>query len=97
MSHTPGPWKAVGNQVHVGRMRICSCVTAGEQLSIGESHDRACANAHLIAASPDLLEELRRSNDLLCKALKEGGISYADWKQQTDRNEAAIKKARGES
>lgn len=58
MTHTPGPWRAVRNEVHVGKRRICANVTAGESLGLGPELERAYENARLIAAAPRMLHEL---------------------------------------
>lgn len=53
--HTPGPWEAIGAEVYAPapatvRPLIARCI-------YGPPDERA--NAHLIAAAPDLLEALR--------------------------------------
>ncbi len=56
LTTTPGPWRALRDEVWVGpSRRICPRVTAGESLPIGADLERAKANAKLIAAAPELL------------------------------------------
>lgn len=62
--HTPGPWRIVPGGVRVGSGLICSTFQAmrypgQEERFKRESAERE-ANAHLIAAAPDLLEALLR-------------------------------------
>jgi hypothetical protein len=88
--HTPGPWfakRAGGDgyfEWYVGR--------DGENCSIAEdiadpmTRDPSEANAHLIAASPDLLESL--------KMMLEGGLE-GPTPQAIDTALAAIAKAEG--
>lgn len=48
--HTPGPWRVSGKQ----------SIRAGEQRYVAKATwDNGEANAHLIAAAPDLLEALQ--------------------------------------
>ena len=61
--YTPGPWKvkAGSNAVLAGRKQICSHVNAASVLPVNivEDHKIAEANAHLIAAAPEILEALK--------------------------------------
>lgn len=60
-AHTPGPWRAVRDEVWVGKSRrVCPRVTAGDSLPLGEDFERAKANARLMAAAPELLEALEK-------------------------------------
>lgn len=60
--------------------------------------DAMRANAHLIAASPDLLEALEATNNLLGDLLDEGlGTLDAPVAVQIAENSAALAKAYGES
>ena len=55
--HTPGPWRAVRDEVYAGKSRrVCPRVTAGESLPLGDDYERAKANARLIAAAPELFD-----------------------------------------
>ncbi|EME0310868.1 hypothetical protein VXI92_003557 [Enterobacter hormaechei] len=84
---TPGPWtgKDVG---------ICRQDDAGLQLGFimtfdEKRRDECSANAHLIAAAPELLEELIETHSALCFTSDYlGSLRY-------ERNKAAIDKALG--
>ena len=55
--HTPGPWRAIRDEVWAGKSRlVCPRVTAGESLPMGDDLERAKANARLIAAAPELFD-----------------------------------------
>ena len=61
--HTPGPWHVTGDE-H-GTMITDN---TGEQIALWPQQGgtvEQCANAALIAAAPDLLENLRQLADLL--------------------------------
>lgn len=85
VKHTPGPWRTSGVYIDsdhgtVGHANFSDDLTAGSPV----------ANAHLIAAAPDLLEaleavELARHSD-----------EPADWLRATRLSDAAIARARGE-
>ena len=88
---TPGPWagKDVG---------ICRQDRAGLQLGFIMTHDEnrvaeCAANAHLIAAAPDLLEALQNATRVL-----EAGknVKFPDWIETIQKSKAAISKALGE-
>ena len=89
MSHTPGPWeiersfyhgyKSISAQKHSGLAQVVWCM---------EDEDRSpsCeANAHLIAAAPELLEALERvkATGVFLGAIPQGMV------------DAAIEKAKG--
>lgn len=60
MTHTPGPWKKEGLKVIAGtRGTICVCpvVSLGGVFNVE-------ANAHLIAAAPEMLEALKALLDI---------------------------------
>ena len=88
---TPGPWtgKDVG---------ICRQDDAGLQLGFvmtadENRRDECAANAHLIAAAPELLEALQ----LAQKAMAEGrNVTYPEWYGVINKARAAITKALGE-
>jgi hypothetical protein len=98
MRHTPGPWKIETNTLG------CKNITSGTEFftctEIGWTHGVAdetedVANAHLIAAAPDLLSALQNLTDFCVRVLA--------WdKHTTGRNfllkdaQAAISKAIGE-
>ena len=68
MSHTPGPWKvsATGN-VWSSDTKICEMSEQPKQATEyrKKSEDEHRANAYLIAASPCLLEALKRAHTWL--------------------------------
>ena len=85
---TPGPWagKDVG---------ICRQDRAGLQLGFIMTHDEnrvaeCAANAHLIAAAPDLFEALQQLLDDVCSN-NDSVLGY-----RVDEARAAISKALGE-
>jgi hypothetical protein len=94
MSHTPGPWFAELDLEPMGG-RLARAVMAQDAfvayaLYDDEDDDRAAANAHLIAAAPDLL-----------KALEAVGLAQhidnkSNWFRATELTNAALAKARGE-
>ena len=66
---TPGPWSedSIGGVVHAGEMRVCDVRgwgwltgQGGLKLSPQEAEQIQDANAHLIAAAPDLYAALLR-------------------------------------
>jgi hypothetical protein len=63
--HTPGPWSLTksGVSVDAGKIRI--------RMEAGGQTDEIKANARLIAAAPDLLDELRIMRDWLQEQLGE--------------------------
>lgn len=84
--HTEGPWKVQGDTyVTINSLIIAHCKQDGHT-----SLDEAMANAHLIAAAPDLLAVLERAR-------------YGLYNYMTQRDklvlisdiEAAISRARG--
>lgn len=89
---TPGPWtgKDVG---------ICKQDDAGLQLGFimtfnDERRAECAANAHLIAAAPELLEALQNAKFILTLGVH---VDYADWRSSIHQCEAAIAKALGET
>jgi hypothetical protein len=69
MTHTPGPWEAIGNAVHAAN---------GREIIFGQHNTRSAddaekrANARLIAQAPAMLATLRliapRAHDPVCSA-----------------------------
>lgn len=80
--HTPGPWavsEARGSSESVSitwsvdsQSRVCiATAQAQEHLREHGIHEEECrANAHLIAAAPDMLSALRSSRGVLARAIK---------------------------
>ena len=63
-AHTPGPWR-VGrpgpNGCHtVGTRRGLMVAMVAHSINVPQQREQALADAHLIAAAPDLLAALRR-------------------------------------
>lgn len=93
--HTKGPWEIIGHSDDDEcRVRQTESVKHGKgfysEITICEQINRM-ANAHLIAAAPDLLEALSK---LLAKAYKQNfNDSYPE---VLECAELAIAKARGE-
>ncbi len=93
---TPGPWTATGDKIH--QASLDASVIAGRIAHVDRGcHRQDMANAHLIAAAPDLFAAL----DAICGDLANftGAPSdYADWINPRFRaGRAALAKARGEA
>ena len=93
MTHTPGPWKVMGEDVVL--MRDEREVVAW----VGDIDGQMTDNAHLIAAAPEMLEALENLvaiNEAHNQAV-EGVIGRpVEWKDgYLDEARAAIRKARG--
>jgi hypothetical protein len=89
-NHTPGPWYASGNGVHIRRGTVGLCVaTAHDPHEPNCSTDACHANARLIAAAPLLIE--------LANEVAKDYEDAADWKDAIGRLQrmahAAIAKA----
>lgn len=61
-AHTPGPWTV--KSTFVGPLAVCTDERTIAEVG-HESFVTAEANAHLIAASPELLEALKEANNEL--------------------------------
>ena len=93
MSFTPGPWTAV-KRIHPYDMDLWDVSgPSGEMLAGGTIYHEGPANAHLIAAAPELYGAL----ELLIKwgAVSEESEPY--WPEIERAARAALAKARGES
>jgi len=92
--HTPGPWFAVGYQVEIESETVADICTTNAHLfgQPGLHNDAtAMANAHLIAAAPEMLAALECITDALSpprNAEEEAAIAAAL---------AALAKAKGEA
>ena len=93
--HTVGPWSAQRNVVNYrsGRKALEIRGAGDELIATLPGCDRDAANAHLIAAAPDLLEALKAIVKSLADQDDEGLIEHA---QQMVDARAAIAKATGE-
>ena len=65
-SHTPGPWEANGTTVVASKESFRALFDC-KPLRMTLSADECAANAHLIAAAPDLLEALEALSGLRVK------------------------------
>lgn len=71
-THTPGPWAIAGNTIGRAIDNTVDVVCTLPDISL----DRGQANAHLIAAAPDLLAVLKYARKVLWETL-EGDDSAA--------------------
>lgn len=91
--HTPGPWTAyyfaadwwVANPED----------DSGPMLRVGSDHDRREANAHLIAAAPDLLNISKEILDLIERIIE--GKEWGAIEEYADQLRTIIARATGES
>lgn len=95
--HTPGPW----NYQEWGRLILDSGTGSSVRLvatvALNTYRDQGSANAHLIAAAPDLLEVAQHCEELLVRyeINRIDGERIAD--EALTRIRAAISKATGEA
>ena len=93
MSHTPGPWKVLGEDV------VLECNEKEVVAWVGDIDGQMINNAHLIAAAPEMLEALEEVVALtenlpvcpFCSCVLDHRPDCL-----SHEIEAAIKKARGE-
>lgn len=108
--HTPGPWEAVGNLVRSPMfqpdglprgVQIVECMDGYFQPFTEE----AKANAHLIAAAPELLDALEACRDALAWVIDQGGgpaceheagVCFCNENKALSIAHAAIAKATGQ-
>ena len=65
-AHTPGPWEVAGHSNYIRSRSGGFAVAHAEELPGREWYEGELnANAHLIAAAPELLAALRAARDLL--------------------------------
>jgi hypothetical protein len=106
--HTPGPWEwRDGDELREGRITVDGGRYGAVVLAAYHDYDRgpyleaADGNRHLIAAAPEMFEELIRSTGLLERELDalplEANYGRETLIAQIARNNAALAKARGES
>lgn len=104
-SHTPGPWThtAAGLIQAPSQPRALAYVyVADYDACRGDSADRAAreteANARLIAAAPELLDQLVKMTDAYAKAMKDAGVShYPEALFVVRQARSAIARARSQS
>ena len=95
MTHTPGPWRIVRidgelvGSIFRGKTRICAGIIDDIKL-----HSEAEANAHLIAAAPEMLEVLEWLAEEFDRRDLGDGAMFCD--SDIEQVRAAIRKARGE-
>jgi len=91
MTHTPGPWKVTAGIVDNPRLMveddIGNPVCAMSLRGVYGDTVKMTANAHLIAAAPEMLEALERIRD------ESGPFNLGEMRKLV---ESAIRKARGE-
>lgn len=108
--HTPGPWELMhtsddwirigGNRLDKGGRFVADCCNGAT-----ETLSEDVANAHLIAAAPELLEALDKSAKWIETAkfaadvmeVEISGKLQSDLKEVLKLNKAAIQKAKGQS
>jgi hypothetical protein len=101
----PGPWKSQSNWHCPGALKGALVHAVDDEIGVSPriadvsaasvgSQEKCMANAHLIAAAPDLYEVL---NCLACAIIGEVNGIPNDLKEQLVRADAALAKARGET
>jgi hypothetical protein len=98
MSHTPGPWEARWPKFDALILDAAERVIAS--VSFNDHADTECeANAHLLAAAPELLDALKNLIPLAEYAPDELGTAKeaAEAKNQIELARVAIAKAEGRS
>lgn len=91
MKHTEGPWFAIHHPD--GAWTVQDQEHGAGNCIAMRYGDSSFANAHLIAAAPDLLEVL----EAIENHLQDGAKSYSAGQFLRDRARVAIAKARGET
>lgn len=102
--HTPGPWKWVKEDGYYVLKTAAGRFVADDGSAQGkftpsfdlEYGGESAANAHLIAASPALLEALKETVKVLSAIVKDDGLSPDSWAgEAVVKARAAIAKAEG--
>ena len=66
MAHTPGPWGCDGTEVHAEHLVICNAYRSRtDDEGNWMSSEEVEANARLIAAAPELLDQLRMAAEFI--------------------------------
>lgn len=97
-NHTPGPWNVGRPQGACRDIPIYAETQCGfDHIKVrnGGSDAETAANAHLAAASPDLLKACQAAEDSLCRATFPGPRRQSDLNYAIDLCRAAIAKAKG--
>jgi len=105
ISHTPGPWRA-----YISEHNTIEIEDKNQDIIISWAGFDSChkiiperkANAHLIAAAPEMLEALTECRDVLSKLAQTGKIKGMDELEKyalhgADVADAVISKAEGRS
>ena len=102
-AHTPGPWRVIGGGLHIasdnapGHVIVCRTGRLG---MVGDEPKQTLArweaDAHLIAAAPDLLEALEAYH-FHFGILEENEFINAEARRCASLARAAIAKAKGET
>lgn len=80
--HTPKPWRVAGQNIYGNEQNGYICTWSGR-----------LADAHLIAAAPDLLEACK---DVICAVKRKEPLGGIVFQQAIDNVKAAVAKAEGE-
>lgn len=99
MKHTKGPWEVenlVTNDYEPRHVEIKSGAKMIAKAFYGQTDEECAANAHLIAAAPELLEACRAANNKLCELNQDAGDTLFV-AEELDILEKAIVKAQGSS
>lgn len=100
--HTPGPWKVFNAGPHYNNQAIDNLqIQYGEDGECISDHVYTQADARLIAAAPELMEALERSDkqmEMAGECIEAGRYDEAllHVRSMTRQRRAAIAKARGE-
>jgi hypothetical protein len=108
-THTPGPWQIRPPKDHEGHVHIVGTQLGDDGITIATAYPTASspasgprylrreANAHLIAAAPELLDALKLASELLGHDRVSSGPLIGDYELDTaiEIIHAAIAKAEG--
>jgi hypothetical protein len=94
MTHTPGPWKTIGETMIYGPDDYCVAVTRSDHWASCRDIDECLANARLIAAAPDLLAALELAQTQI---VNHCDVGVDEWIACTKAISAAIARAKGQS
>ncbi len=91
--HTPGPWRVYSTVIGGEPVHRVDGQRGGKPINWRPT----LADAHLIAAAPDMLEALEAILSMLPRSLATTTWGDPTWTDAIRRVESAIKKARGEA
>lgn len=100
MKHTPGPWTVMDRNIYAADVYAPNSVDAsGLIASVRLNTNHGYANAHLIAAAPELLDALKalRFNDCFCEVRIGNPMFRGQHTAACIAANAAIAKAEGQS